>query len=135
MSQVSPPTSPHSAKSALSLLTLSALGVVYGDIGTSPLYAFKEAFGRAGGLPMNEANVLAILSMMFWSIMVLVSVKYVIVMLTSLAADPLTLLRPGSILGLIHKLTSRKVSNVTISGYQLPRTGINLYNAIIYKRL
>ena len=81
MSQVSPPTSPHSAKSALSLLTLSALGVVYGDIGTSPLYAFKEAFGRAGGLPMNEANVLAILSMMFWSIMVLVSVKYVIVML------------------------------------------------------
>jgi KUP system potassium uptake protein len=63
------------------LLTLSALGVVYGDIGTSPLYAFKEAFGRAGGLPMNEANVLAILSMMFWSIMVLVSVKYVIVML------------------------------------------------------
>lgn len=81
MSQVSPPTSLHSAKSALSLLTLSALGVVYGDIGTSPLYAFKEAFGRAGGLPMNEANVLAILSMMFWSIMVLVSVKYVIVML------------------------------------------------------
>jgi len=81
MSQASPHTSPHSPKSALSLLTLSALGVVYGDIGTSPLYAFKEAFGRAGGLPMNEANVLAILSMMFWSIMVLVSVKYVIVML------------------------------------------------------
>ena len=81
MSQAFSASAPHNAKSSLSLLTLSALGVVYGDIGTSPLYAFKEAFGRAGGLAMNEANVLAILSMMFWSIMVLVSVKYVIVML------------------------------------------------------
>jgi KUP system potassium uptake protein len=79
MPQVSPHT--HNAKSTLSLLTLSAVGVVYGDIGTSPLYAFKEAFGRAGGMAMSEANVLAILSMIFWSIMVLVSVKYVIVML------------------------------------------------------
>ena len=79
--QVSSPNSSHHAKSTLTLLTLSALGVVYGDIGTSPLYAFKEAFGRSGGLPMTEANVLAILSMMFWSIMVIVSLKYVTVML------------------------------------------------------
>jgi len=65
----------------LGALTLAAMGVVYGDIGTSPLYAFKEAFGRAGGLALNEANVLAVLSMMFWSIMVVVSLKYVVVML------------------------------------------------------
>jgi len=79
--QVSLRTNSYPPKTALSLLSLAALGVVYGDIGTSPLYAFKEAFGRGGGLPLTEANVLAILSMMFWSIMVIVSLKYVTVML------------------------------------------------------
>ena len=81
MPQVSFQTSSPQPQSTLTLLILSALGVVYGDIGTSPLYAFKEAFGRAGGMPLTEANVLAILSMIFWSIMVLVTMKYVIVML------------------------------------------------------
>src|SRR5258708_5748821 len=51
----------------LAALTLAALGVVYGDIGTSPLYAFKEAFSGSHGLPLNEANVLAVLSVMFLS--------------------------------------------------------------------
>ncbi|HEX4798434.1 MAG TPA: KUP/HAK/KT family potassium transporter, partial [Burkholderiales bacterium] len=46
--------------SALAALTLAALGVVYGDIGTSPLYAFKEAFSGTHGLPLSEANVLAV---------------------------------------------------------------------------
>jgi KUP system potassium uptake protein len=68
-------------KPPLSALTLAALGVVYGDIGTSPLYAFKEAFGGAHGLPLDEANVLAVLSMMFWSIALIVSLKYVGVVL------------------------------------------------------
>src|SRR6266851_1827099 len=62
-------------------LTLLALGVVYGDIGTSPLYAFKEAFSGSHGLPLNEANVLAVLSLMFWSLMLIVSLKYVTMML------------------------------------------------------
>jgi KUP system potassium uptake protein len=64
-------------RSSLRILALAALGVVYGDIGTSPLYAFKEAFGGAHGLPLDEANVLAVLSMMFWSITLIVSLKYV----------------------------------------------------------
>jgi KUP system potassium uptake protein len=68
-------------KASLRALTLAALGVVYGDIGTSPLYAFKEAFGGAHGLPLDEANVLAVLSMMFWSITLIVSLKYVGVVL------------------------------------------------------
>ncbi len=68
-------------KSSLAVLTLAALGVVYGDIGTSPLYAFKEAFSGAHGLPLTEANVLAVLSMMFWSITLIVSLKYVTVVL------------------------------------------------------
>ena len=68
-------------KPKLAALTLLALGVVYGDIGTSPLYAFKEAFNGTHGLPLNEANVLAVLSLMFWSLMLIVSLKYVTMML------------------------------------------------------
>jgi KUP system potassium uptake protein len=62
-------------------LTLAALGVVYGDIGTSPLYAFKEAFGGTHSLPLSEPNVLAVLSMMFWAVTLIVSLKYVTFML------------------------------------------------------
>ena len=61
----------------LAALSLGALGVVFGDIGTSPLYAFKEAFGGAHPLPLNEANVMGVLSLIFWSVMLIVSVKYV----------------------------------------------------------
>jgi len=68
-------------KSSLPFLTLAALGVVYGDIGTSPLYAFKEAFSGPHGLPLTEANVLAVLSMMFWAVTLIVSVKYVTIVL------------------------------------------------------
>src|SRR5438309_227093 len=68
-------------KPKLAALTLLSLGVVYGDIGTSPLYAFKEAFSGSHGLPLNEANVLAVLSLMFWSLMLIVSLKYVTMML------------------------------------------------------
>ena len=68
-------------KSHWSALTLAALGVVYGDIGTSPLYAFKEAFNGAHGLPLDQAGVFAVLSLMFWSLMLIVSLKYVTMML------------------------------------------------------
>jgi len=70
-----------SSSPALAALTLGALGVVYGDIGTSPLYAFKEAFSGPHGLTLNEANVLAVLSLMFWSLMLIVSLKYVTLIL------------------------------------------------------
>ncbi|MGZ8157080.1 MAG: KUP/HAK/KT family potassium transporter, partial [Burkholderiales bacterium] len=62
-------------------VTLAALGVVYGDIGTSPLYAFKEAFSGAHALPITPENVLAVLSMMFWAVTLVVTVKYVTLML------------------------------------------------------
>ena len=68
-------------KASTGALSLAALGVVYGDIGTSPLYAFKEAFTGAHGLPPTEANVLATLSAMFWAMMLIISIKYVWVML------------------------------------------------------
>ena len=61
-------------------LVIASLGVVFGDIGTSPLYAFKEAIAAYGSGPI-ETGVFAILSMMFWAVTIIVSVKYVIVML------------------------------------------------------
>lgn len=69
--------SSDSGKSGTTALTLAALGIVYGDIGTSPLYAFKEAFTGSHALALNEANVLATLSALFWAVMLIISVKYV----------------------------------------------------------
>ena len=58
------------------MLALGALGVVYGDIGTSPLYSMRECFVGAGALPITDANVLGILSLIFWSRTMVVSIKY-----------------------------------------------------------
>jgi KUP system potassium uptake protein len=58
-------------------LAVLAIGVVYGDIGTSPLYTIKEAFGPAYGLKPTDPNVLGILSLVFWTLTLIVSVKYV----------------------------------------------------------
>ena len=62
-------------------LSLLALGVVYGDIGTSPLYAVKETFNPAHGIPLNAANVIGGLSTIFWILMIVVSLKYVTLVL------------------------------------------------------
>ena len=62
-------------------LTVGAIGIVFGDIGTSPLYALKESFSPHHGIPLNELTVLGILSLMFWAIMTLVTVKYLVFMM------------------------------------------------------
>ncbi|MDB5890822.1 MAG: potassium transporter Kup [Polaromonas sp.] len=69
-----------SKKSSLAALTLSAIGVVYGDIGTSVLYAMKEVFG-SGHVPFTPDNVYGILSIFFWTLTVIVSIKYVVLVL------------------------------------------------------
>ena len=69
-----------STKSSLAALTLGAIGVVYGDIGTSPLYAFKEVFAH-GHVPMSAENIHGVLSLMFWTLTVVVSLKYVLLIL------------------------------------------------------
>ena len=61
----------------LALLALAALGVVYGDIGTSPLYAMKEVFAGNHPIPVTESNVYGSLSLFFWALIIIVSVKYV----------------------------------------------------------
>lgn len=72
-------TTPRSP-GATAALTLGALGVVYGDIGTSPLYALKEVF-HAGHIPPSADNVLGVLSLIFWTITIIVSLKYVLLVL------------------------------------------------------
>lgn len=69
-----------SNKSSLAALSLAAVGVVYGDIGTSPLYAFKEVFAH-GHVPMSTQNIFGVLSLMFWTLTVVVSLKYVVLIL------------------------------------------------------
>jgi KUP system potassium uptake protein len=69
-----------SSKSSLAALTLGAIGVVYGDIGTSVLYAVKEVFG-SGHVPFTPANVYGVLSLFFWTLTVIVSLKYVVLVL------------------------------------------------------
>ncbi len=62
----------------LLITSLGALGVVFGDIGTSPLYAFRESFHAAEGLAVTDQSVLGILSMMFWALVLVVSIKYLV---------------------------------------------------------
>jgi KUP system potassium uptake protein len=75
-------TNAHAPKSpaALAALTLAALGVVYGDIGTSPLYALKEVF-HGGHVATTPDNILGVLSLIFWTMTIIVSIKYVLLIL------------------------------------------------------
>jgi len=70
---------PADHKSRLPELALGALGVVYGDIGTSPLYSMREALAAAGGV--SRGNVLGALSLMFWALVIVVTVKYVLIIM------------------------------------------------------
>lgn len=70
-----------SSKTALAGLSLAALGIVYGDIGTSPLYAMKEVFSPAHGIALNEHNVFGVVSLIVWGLTLIVSLKYVTLIL------------------------------------------------------
>ncbi|PYP69233.1 MAG: potassium transporter Kup, partial [Gemmatimonadetes bacterium] len=65
----------------LATLALAALGVVYGDIGTSPLYAIRESFYGSHGIAVTPANVLGVMSLVFWSLLIVVTIKYHIVII------------------------------------------------------
>src|SRR5512144_459474 len=73
---------PSAAKRPATLtLALLALGIVYGDIGTSPLYAVKETFNPDHGIPLVAENILGGISAIFWSLMIVVTLKYVTLIL------------------------------------------------------
>jgi KUP system potassium uptake protein len=75
------PANPHPVSYSTATLTLLALGVVYGDIGTSPLYAAKETFNPDHGIPLVRENILGGISSIFWALMIVVSLKYVTLVL------------------------------------------------------
>lgn len=66
------------SKRRTTALTLGALGVVYGDIGTSPLYAVKECFAPGRGAEINPANVLGVMSLIIWALLLIISIKYLV---------------------------------------------------------
>ena len=68
----------HMSKKQQAALALAALGVVYGDIGTSPLYTMKEVFAGNHPIPLTPENILGILSLILWSLIIVVSIKYVV---------------------------------------------------------
>ena len=65
-------------KSRVAFLVLAALGVVYGDIGTSVLYALRECFSGSHAIDVTSDNVVGVLSLIFWSLIITVSIKYLL---------------------------------------------------------
>ncbi|UCG99103.1 MAG: potassium transporter Kup [Burkholderiales bacterium] len=72
---------PQGGRSRFPLLVVGAIGVVFGDIGTSPLYALKEVFSSAHPMPLDEANLLGALSLIFWTLAVVVTAKYLVLIM------------------------------------------------------
>ena len=81
MSHEQPNNGNKKSTSYLLILTLTAIGVVYGDIGTSPLYAFRECFNGEHALDLTEANVFGVLSLIFWALIIIISFKYLVIIL------------------------------------------------------
>ncbi|TKC90245.1 potassium transporter Kup [Trinickia terrae] len=68
----------HTHKQPLHSLAIAAIGVVFGDIGTSPLYSLKEAFSPAHGIALTNNSILGVISLLFWAIVIVVGIKYVL---------------------------------------------------------
>src|SRR5690348_3963097 len=66
------------ARARLRTLAIAALGVVYGDIGTSPIYAMREALHGEHGVPPTHDNVLGLLSLIMWALILVISIKYLV---------------------------------------------------------
>jgi KUP system potassium uptake protein len=96
-------------RSRARVLLLSALGVVFGDIGTSPLYALRECFDGVHGIPVTTANVLGVLSLIVWSLIITVSVKYVLFVMRADNAGE------GGILALVALVRSKPGSSTLIA--------------------
>ena len=77
MTALNPTTNQKLRSKRMPGLMLATIGVVYGDIGTSPLYAFKECFNPEHGIPFTPLNVLGVVSLIFWALTIVVSIKYV----------------------------------------------------------
>ena len=75
------PQTENGPKASLTALSLAALGIVYGDIGTSPLYALRECFHGPHAISVSRLNVLGVLSLIFWALVLVISIKYLVFIL------------------------------------------------------
>jgi len=103
-----PAGAPANTKRTL-VMALGALGVVYGDIGTSPLYAVKECFHGLHAIALSPANVLGVLSLIFWSLTVVITVKYVSFILRADNKGE------GGMFALVELLPARKLGQRTVA--------------------
>lgn len=110
-------------KSSLVALTLAAVGIVYGDIGTSPLYTLKAVFDTEHGLALNTPNLLGILSLIFWALTLIVSLKYVTLVLRADNRGE------GGIMALMA-LALNSVSKV--SGWYVPLMLLGVFGATMF---
>jgi KUP system potassium uptake protein len=97
-------------------LIISALGVVYGDIGTSPLYALKESFHHTHGLAVIEENIFGVLSLIFWSLILIISLKYHLLILKADNNGEGGILALTALVTKIFKNTSRRLKVLTLLG-------------------
>jgi len=111
-------TKDRSSRAYFLVLSLGALGIVYGDIGTSPLYAIRETFEAHGGMAVARENVLGVLSLIFWSLLIVISVKY---LLFVMRADNRG---EGGILALTSLLVPRKERRLRRSRWLLILVGL-----------
>ena len=108
------PAEQQQSRRYLFVLSLGALGVVYGDIGTSPLYAFRECFAPEHHLTPTPANILGILSLIFWSLVVVISIKYLVFVMRADNRGE------GGILALMSLVTPRRsVRRMWLLGFGL----------------
>jgi KUP system potassium uptake protein len=75
------PAPGHAPQGSLAKLTIGAIGIVFGDIGTSPLYAFRQTFAGLHPLPVDRLHVMGVLSLIFWSMMIVVTLKYLVILM------------------------------------------------------
>ena len=95
----------------LAVLTLGALGVVYGDIGTSPLYALRECFHGPHAVPATPENILGVLSLIFWSLTLIISIKYLLFVMRADNDGEGGIL---ALLALVSRQPSRRRSRATL---------------------
>jgi KUP system potassium uptake protein len=107
----SPATGSKLSFSAFTALCVAALGVVYGDIGTSPLYALRECFVGSHGIPITPENVLGAVSLVFWFLVIIVAVKYAIIVLQADNKGEGGIL---ALMALVHQQGPARLKNLAI---------------------
>jgi KUP system potassium uptake protein len=109
-------------------MALGALGVVFGDIGTSPLYAFRESFIGAHPLPIDSLHVMGVLSLIFWALFLVVTVKYVLI---TMRADNRGEGGSFALLAMIRRVTPRSRALPWLSMAALAATALLYGDAVI----